>query len=171
MFFRKLPRFVLPVSFILLGLWLVFRSSGPVPESVARQRAIQAFAPSGVPSDEGGTAVPSAQLSLPVTINLSDIPAGVFDPDNQLSRWNQGEIDIFENDGIISRVEQHALRAVSENLAASDKVQLAPNGPGLFAPTVGVSFDSIDYTECCGPGGGNVPPDPELAVGAPTSPR
>ncbi len=31
-------------------------------------------------------------------------------------------------------------------------------------PTVGGGFTSLDYTECCG-GGGNVPPDPELAVG------
>ena len=43
-------------------------------------------------------------------------------------------------------------------------MQLAPSGPGVLAPTGDTSFDSIDFTECCG-GGGNVPPDPEIAAG------
>ena len=40
----------------------------------------------------------------------------------------------------------------------------AEGGPPINAPAAGASFASIDFTECCG-GGGNVPPDPELAVG------
>ena len=149
--FQKISRFILPVSVLLLGVWLVTRSSGPAPETVARQQAIQQFAPNGVAGDgDEGTAVPATQLSVPVTINLSEIPAGVLDPDNQLARLNRGEIDVFENDGIISRVEQNAMRVAAAELDASNQVQIAPSGPGLFAPTVGVSFDSIDYTECCG---------------------
>ena len=165
MFVRKLPRFILPLSIILLGIWLVTRSSGPAPESVARQQAIQAFAPNGA-ERVGDTAVPSAQLSEPVTVDLRTIPAGVFDPNNQLSRWNRGEIDIFENDSIVGSAQQAVLRAESASLEADEQIQVAQSGPGLLAPTVGVNFDSIDFTECCGGGGsGNVPPDPELAVG------
>lgn len=165
MFFRKLPRLILPLSLFLLGLWLVIRSSGPAPESVARQQAIHSFAPSGS-QNFSDTLLPPEQVSLPVTVDLHDIPAGVYDPDNQLDRWMRGEIDIFENDGIISNEQQAAMRAESANLAPNAQIQLARSRPGLFAPTVGVNFDSIDYTECCGVGsGGNVPPDPELAVG------
>jgi hypothetical protein len=163
MFGRKPFRFLLPLFIIFLGLWLILQSAGPAPESVARQQAIQSFAPSGA-EKIGGTPLPPGQLSIPVTVNLGDIPAGVFDPDNQLSRWNRGEIDISENDGIVSSAQQSALQAESAALAPNGQIQVAASGPGLFAPTVGVSFDSIDYTECCG-GGGNVPPDPELAVG------
>ncbi len=164
MFFRK-PSRIIPLLFIFfLGLWLLWQSSGPAPESVARQQAIQSFAPGDGTGNTGGTPVPSEQLSVPVTVNLRDIPAGVFDPNNQLSRWNRGEIDIFENDGIISSVQQAAMRLESADLAPDAQVQVAQSGPGLSSPTVGTSFDSIDYTECCG-GGGNVPPDPELAVG------
>ena len=160
---RKLSHLVLPLFIILLGLWLVIRSSGPAPESVARQQAIRSFAP-GSTENSSGVPAPSGQLSAPVTVNLRDIPAGVFDPNNQLSRWNRGEIDIFENDSIIGSAQQAALRAESDSLVANEQIQVAQSGPGLLAPTVGVNFDSIDYTECCG-GGGNVPPDPELAVG------
>ncbi len=164
MVFRKLPRFFLPLFIIFLGIWLLLQSAGPGPESVARQLAVQSFAPDGA-ANSGGTPVPSGALAVPVTVNLRDIPAGVLDPDNQLARWNRGEIDIFENDGIISSAQMAALRAEAADLEPDAQVQVAQSGPGLAAPTVGVNFDSIDYTECCGPGGGNVPPDPELAVG------
>lgn len=163
MFIRKLFRLVLPISIIMLGFWFLLQSSGPAPESVARQQAIQSFAPNGAET-VAGTPLAPGQLSEPVVVDLSAIPAGVFDPNNQLSRWNRGEIDIFENDGIISEVQMSALRADSAQLAPDAQIQLAESGPGLLAPAVGVGFDSIDYTECCG-GGGNVPPDPELAVG------
>ncbi len=100
MVFRKLPRLFLPLIIIFLGLWLLLQSAGPAPESVTRQLAVQSFAPGSAANS--GTPVPSGELAVPVTVNLGDIPAGVLDPDNQLARWNRGEIDIFENDGIIS---------------------------------------------------------------------
>jgi hypothetical protein len=163
MVFRKLPRFFLPLFIIFVGLWLILQSAGPQPESVARQLAVQSIAPGS--AVDSGTPAPAGELAVPVTVNLRDIPAGVLDPDNQLARWQRGEIDIFENDGIISSAQMAALRAESADLEPDAQIQVAQSGPGLAAPTVGVSFDSIDYTECCGPGGGNVPPDPELAVG------
>ncbi len=160
---RKLFRLSLPLLVILLGFWLVTHRSEPAPESVARQQALRAFAPNGN-ATIGGTPIPPGQLSEPVMVNLRDIPAGVIDPDNQLARWERGEIDIFENDSIVGGAEQAALRAESASLAPSEQIQLAQSDPGLSAPTVGVNFDSIDFTECCG-SGGNIPPDPELAVG------
>ena len=43
-------------------------------------------------------------------------------------------------------------------------MQVASTDISTQSLSAGAGFDSIDYTECCG-GGGNVPPDPELAVG------
>lgn len=164
MFAPKIARFVILLVFVLLGLWLIVGTWQPAPETVARQQAIRAYAPGDV-DRVAGTAVPAAAVALPVTVDLRQIPAGVPDPDNQLARWQRGELDIFENDGIISSVQQAALRAEAAELPTSDQVHTGPAGPGASAPVVGIHFESISFTECCGLAGGNVPPDPELAVG------
>ena len=69
---------------------------------------------------------------------------------------------------IRDRAKAAALREEALRLPPSthidDATAVTANGPISSAPTVGVSFESIYYNECCG-GGGNVPPDPELAVG------
>ncbi len=99
----------------------------------------------------------------PVVVDLRDIPAGVYDPNNQYDRWRRGEIRLERGDSIIDRSKIEDMRVAAMNLPASSNITLA-GASGLDAPTAGASFDSMDYTECCG-GGGNVPPDPELAVG------
>ena len=164
MFLRKLPRIVLPILLLAVGIWLVGLASSPAQETANRQEAIQAFAPAavnaGVASD---TIVPEGQLSLPFAVNLRDVPAGILDPNNQLHRWERGEIDLTERDSIRDAAQLAELQADSANLLPSLAIQ-EPNGPNPQTPALGVNFDSLDYTECCG-GGGNVPPDPELTVG------
>lgn len=159
----KFGRLTLLLVVVITGLWLMMRRSGPIPETAVHQQAVQAFAPIG--ADRPNTEITTASgASSPTVVNLKDIPAGVYDPDNQFDRWKRGEIDLDEQDGIRSMPELAAMRAASANLAPSANINQAISAPELNAPTSGAKFDSIDYTECCG-GGGNVPPDPELAVG------
>jgi hypothetical protein len=162
MYLRKLSRLVVPFLLLAVGIWLIGRSSAPTAETASRQAAIQAYAPSAPVSDRD-TAVPQGQLALPVSINLRDVPANVLDPNNQLHRWERGEIDLAERDNLRSESQLAQLRAVSEDLLPNLAIQ-EPNGPNPLTPALGVNFDSIDYNGCCG-GGGNVPPDPELTVG------
>lgn len=164
MFFRKLSRIVLPLAILAAGIWLVGLASRPAAESASRQDAIQAFAPAARSIVETGDLTASAtQLAVPYAINLRDVPAGILDPNNQLHRWERGEIDLNEQDGIRSAAQLASLRAESAELLPSLAIQ-EPNGPNPLTPSLGVNFASMDYTECCG-GGGNVPPDPELTVG------
>ena len=54
MFFRKLPRIVLPIALLSLGIWLIGMASGPSAETASRQDAIQAFAPASGELVEAG---------------------------------------------------------------------------------------------------------------------
>ncbi|MBK8905884.1 MAG: DNRLRE domain-containing protein [Anaerolineaceae bacterium] len=164
MLFRNFSRTILPLLLFGAGVWLVSLTVSPAPESASRQEAIHAFAPAGSGIGEAGDqVVPVSQLAVPYAVNLGDIPAGVLDPNNQLARWERGEIDLFEQDNIVSTAQMAELREVSTQLLPSQSIQ-EPDGPNPLTPALGVTFDSMDYTECCG-GGGNVPPDPELTVG------
>ena len=161
----KISRMLLVAALLCLGAWLLSFSSGPGAETAVRQQAIQSFAPAGAdvnaPIDVRSV---QAGVAQPVVVNLRDIPAGVRDPNSQLDRWQRGEIDLDEVEGIRGAAEMAAMQARSLELEPSANVQIAASGPAMAAPASGTSFDSLDYTECCG-GGGNVPPDPELAVG------
>ena len=162
---RKIPRLILPLILFVAGIWFVGWPSSPAAETASRQEAIQAFAPASTDSGAASNAiVPEGQLSEPFAINLRDVPAGILDPNNQLHRWERGEIDLAERDSIRSEAHLVELQADAAELQPSLGIQL-PNGPDPLTPALGVNFDSIDYNECCG-GGGNVPPDPELTVGA-----
>lgn len=57
-------------------------------------------------------------------------------------------------------MQEDALR-LPESSAVQNAAAQAPQARNLNS---GTAFDSMDYTECCG-GGGNVPPDPEIAAG------
>ncbi|MCP5100657.1 MAG: DNRLRE domain-containing protein, partial [Chloroflexi bacterium] len=161
---RKLFRIALPLFVLAAGFWFITRSSGPAPETVVRRDAIQSLAPAGINSSNQAVRL-SGETASPVTVNLSDIPAGVYDPDNQLDRWHRGEIDLDEADGIRSNAEMAALREAALNLPPMTQLQSVQTaGISPSVPAADASFDSLDYNDCCG-GGGNVPPDPELAVG------
>ena len=164
MFFRKIPRIIIPLLLLSAGLWLIGQATLPTIETANRQSAIQAFAPASDGIVESGDMVqPASQIAEPYTINLRDVPAGILDPNNQLHRWERGEIDLTEQDGLRSAAQLAELQAAAAELLPSLAIQ-EPNGPSPLTPALGTNFTSLDYTECCG-GGGNVPPDPELTVG------
>ena len=164
---NKLGRIMIVMGLIVAGVWLATRSARPALEGAARVQAVQLAAP-GVRVAAGANAqpVPELVVAQPATVDLRTIPAGVYDPNNQYDRWQRGEIDLLESEDILPPAEMAALRAAAKNLPPSSNISLASaaEGPAPNAPAAGASFASIDYTECCG-GGGNVPPDPELAVG------
>jgi hypothetical protein len=152
---------------IVAGIWLATRSARPAIESAARVQAIQMAAPGGrIAAGANGQPVPELVVAQPAAVDLAAIPAGVYDPNNQYDRWQRGEIDLLENESILPPAEMAALRAASKRLPPSAGISQAAvaNGPAPNAPAAGASFESINFLECCG-GGGNVPPDPELAVG------
>lgn len=163
--YRSLFRVLVVSMLIAFGSWLLVQTTGPGQEGLARNSALQSLAPkqSSFGVDEAGQP-PVRGSALPVVVDLRDVPPGVYDPNNQFDRWKRGEIDIEENDGLRSEAELAAMRAAALKLPTSDRVQNLVEEAEVTAVTPGVSFDSIDYNECCG-GGGNVPPDPELAAG------
>ena len=167
MFSSRFARMTVLGAVVVTGLWLFTRTAQPAAEGVAHERALAAYAPvNGARPAATSPDSPAEGAVEPVEVHLRDIPAGVFDPRNQYDRWQRGEIDIDETEGRLTQAEMVAMRAESLKLAPSSNVQLASSnlGPSSLAPAADVAFDSLDYTECCG-GGGNVPPDPELAVG------
>ena len=98
----------------------------------------------------------------PTLVELSAIPRGVYDPNTRLATGRvAGRIDSPLSDEVTERLRQEALRLPATLGAATSlaSIDIEP-----MAPTVGVGFDSLDFNDCGG-GGGNVPPDPELAVG------
>ena len=162
----KLARYMVILVLLAAGSWLlVSTSNGPAPEAPGRQAALQSMSSGGLNTQSNGSFVSEKEVALPVTVDLRDIPSGVYDPNNQYDRWQRGEIDIEERESIVSQQEIAVLQAQSQLLPANDHIDIAQSGPSAAAPPAGTSFDSLDYTECCG-GGGNVPPDPELAAGS-----
>ncbi len=99
------------------------------------------------------------QAAGPFPIDLKAVPAGVYDPFNKLDMGKRGG----RARSLVSEEEMARQRAESMRLAPDASVQQYPLSY-YKALSAGTSFDSLDYTDCCG-GGGNVPPDPELAVG------
>jgi hypothetical protein len=154
---------------LIAGAWLVGRRAGPAPESAARQDTVLQAAPGGrAQVDPNAPPLPDMSMASPTVVDLRTIPAGVYDPNNQFDRWQRGEIDLTENESIVSEARAAELREEALRLPPSanidDATSVSANGPIIGAPALGASFDSIYITECCG-GGANVPPDPELAVG------
>ncbi len=102
----------------------------------------------------------------PYPINLLDVPIGVYDPFNQLdNNRGGGRIESQISDELADLLREEALlippQKGMDSLLSSG---LSEDAVQQLGPAAGVAFDSLDYTECCG-GGGNVPPDSELAVG------
>ena len=165
MFHSKFARTTVLLFLIAAGFWLLVNTSvGPSSESPGRQAAVQRMASNGASSQIDTSSGSGQGFAIPVEVNLQDIPANVYDPNNQYDRWQRGEIDLIEQDGIISQEERALLQAEALRLPASENINIAQDSPSPAAPAAGKKFDSIDITECCG-GGANVPPDPELAVG------
>jgi hypothetical protein len=174
----RLGRFVgLGMLIVLLGTgtWVLARPVAPAPESATGAQArLRALAPAGADA-VAQTAAQADTLSDPITqtsapptvVDLRTIRPGQRDPNSQLDRWERGEIDLDEHDGIISAAELQSRKDAARRLRPDRDVQIAADTadrPSPLAPSQGIGFASLDFNECCG-GGGNVPPDPELAVG------
>jgi hypothetical protein len=102
----------------------------------------------------------------PAPINLSSVPVGAYVPNTKIERgWGQGA-KARRIPGPLPAEEVERLREAAKLLAPNSRIQGATPQriAGTKAPSAGIGFDAIDYTECCG-GGGNVPPDPDIAVG------
>jgi hypothetical protein len=164
----KLGRMMLISLIVLAGVWLLGRAARPAPESAARQDAVRlAMAPAAAQRTGGpanAEALPEAVVADAVSVDLSRVPSGLRDNNSQLDRWRRGEIDLNETDGIRPRAELARMREASMRLQPGGRIQLADAGPSVNAPTLSTGWDSLDYNDCCG-GGGNVPPDPQMAVG------
>lgn len=131
----KARRLLLVLVLAILGTALLFMRSGPTTETVARQQALQSFAPVGA-SNDNADAQPAAgteQVS-PIVVNLADIPANVYDPNNQYDRWQRGEIDLAEHEGIVSAAALEAMQAESRKLPPAAGISQAVTGPGLMRP-------------------------------------
>ncbi|MBE7528546.1 MAG: hypothetical protein HND44_23745 [Chloroflexi bacterium] len=162
------PRQILQYSvlscLLALGVWLIARPTQVQPETQARFTAVRAMAPYGVSTTGAAAQVDSLEPIVPVVVNLGDIPANVYDPNNLYDRWLRGEADLDENEHRVSAQEVARLQQEALSLPPSAAIQIAESGPGLRAPVLGVSFDSLDRADCCG-GGSVVPPDPIMVAG------
>ena len=166
---QRSVKFLLCLLFLVLGGRLLSRSSLPAPEPDRVPALLAVYAPAGssiishghLPQSEIPTDFSYSPVS-PTTVNLADIPPNQYDPRNQYDLWHSGVIDLADA-SLYSDEQLAALQQAAQNLPVSAAIDMA-DGPGDQAPSPLIGFDSIDYTECCG-GGGNVPPDPELAVG------
>jgi hypothetical protein len=166
MWIKRIAKWWRPTAAVLLiagGFWLLIRPAVLAQEAASRQQALQMLRPQAGNPAAGSPAAAPGIPAQPVQVNLADIPPNLYDPNNQYDRWQRGEIDLDERDSILAEEEIARLQAASLQLEAAPNIQNAASAQRQ-GPTPGASFDSLDYTQCCG-GGGNVPPDPELAVG------
>ena len=153
----------------VLALLLAGCSSLPAPQSTHPDDAQVARPGAQAPSGDRPGADKPARISGdgslkytadgPYPIDLADVPVGVYDPFNKLDmgRWG-GRLPAPISDEAMQKLREEAL-----SLAPNPRISTELTAPSK-AIAIGTNFDSLDYTDCCG-GGGNVPPDPEIAVG------
>ena len=94
----------------------------------------------------------------PSLVDLSNIPTGIYDS----SRSFEAIQDSSRMESRLGDEEVEKLRQAAALLPPSEAIQTLAPGGGTLTP--GISFDSMDFGDCCG-GGQAVPPDPDLAVG------
>lgn len=108
--------------------------------------------PEGMPTQARG----------PFPVILRNLPERAYDPFNQLDTiGTAGNPESPIPDDLVEFLREEA-RRLPPAIGLQQIDELGPEQQGP-APA-GVAYDSLDYRDCCG-GGGNVPPDPELAVG------
>lgn len=161
MLFRRLLRVILPIIVLTIGFWLLLRPATISPENLTHHYAMQSVAPVQ-PNRPGNPWSGNQQTADPVSVHLGQISPGVYDPNNQLDRWLRGEIDLEENNGMAGEAVLAALRQNALQLESNPAIQ--QNGSQPLTAVIHQQFDSLDYNDCCG-GGGNVPPDAQLAAG------
>ncbi len=168
---NRIARMVLLLALLTGGVWLLGRPGALQPEGAARVRALNSLAsaapaPGAAPAEALGQTV----VHEPVTPTISDFSQAAISTDasdGMHARWLRGELDLDENDSVVSEAEfaQMVQAALSQgptaNMQHAVSLDGTASGPQPAAPSPGISFDSLNYNHS----GGSVPPDPELAVG------
>ena len=135
---RKLTAFGLLIALLLTGTWLMARPGGVAPETAVRSSLVRQMA---APAGSGSAAVAAADIayepSLPVIVNMRDVPQGEYTPYNTYDLWQNGLIDLDENESRVSQAELDALRAEAMAMPAQDIA--GPSGANDFE-AAGVAF-------------------------------
>lgn len=156
---------------LAIGFLLVQQPTKPMAETVERMEAVQEFqeqiqplAPFGFSNNSSDLVVTERTNDpvVPSVVDFSNVVIRTEDPNSMYERWLRGELDFDEQDGLYTDVEIAAMREESLKLPFDPFIQNATLASQSFAPTLDVSFDSIDFTDS----GGFIPPDPEMAAGA-----
>ena len=148
-------------AILLPGTWWMLSGQ----DGAGEQKVAAGSAPAGMERPDFTEPATPGPVE-PVVVDLATIAPGQFDPNNKFDRWLKGKVDFSKRNRIVSADKIKSLKAASRRMVPSFGVQDAgaAGGPSAPSPDPAGTFDSIDYTECCG-GGGNVPPDPEMAAG------
>ncbi len=102
----------------------------------------------------------------PFDIDMRDVPRAERATANLQGleqRRGGGRIESQLPDDVANKLRDDA-RFLRPSPFIQDVSEGAVFAPSQAPAAAGTGFDSIDYNQCCG-GGGNVPPDPELAAG------
>lgn len=168
---NKILRLLLLIIILTAGVWLLGRPGRLQPEGPARLEALSVLTERDTTShaqDEIGASGDRVyEAVMPTTVDFSEVAIHTDDTDSMLERWLRGEIDVDENDGLVSEAEMARMIATALDQPPSEKVQDASEtlaahmGPLASGLRPGVAFDAISFTDS----GGYTPPDPELAVG------
>lgn len=173
---NKMLRILLLLAVLTAGAWMLGRPGALQPEGAARVRALRSLSAGSAATSAGANVAAQEGVGTGATVVHEAVTPGVVDfskvqvstenENSMYARWMRGELDLEENDGILSAAEMLELQQAALALRPDASVQQAvsvgeTSGPQPLAPTLGISWDAIDYTHS----GQFVPPDPELAVG------
>ncbi len=168
---KRIIRFAIISTLLITGLWFVMRVSGPAPETVTRQQAVQqVLAPGRIANGESRPEFLGNELSVergapvtPAIVDARTLPSRPAEVDLLKKAYESGEVDLDINEGPISGAAYQNLLEESLKQAEDPSVQnYSPTDIlpfGVIQP--GVSFKSIDYTQSQQ----GVPPDPDIMVG------
>jgi hypothetical protein len=163
-----MKKIIIVLAVLILGLFSLLRPATLQPETALRNQTLRrSFSPAGSMANQtGGSSVEGGSYTYdpvsPFVVNFAHIDPDAPHTDTMYERWLRGEIDLDENESILSAAEVAELQAAAMRMGVTTGVQIAQSGPALNAPVpTGISFASIDYNG----GGGSTPPDPEMAVG------
>lgn len=157
---RNLLRILVVLAVLAAGVWLALRTASPTPETAARLAALGALAPGRPAAGPAASAPAESGQAAPATVNLAAIPSGVSPDHGLYARWQRGEVDLEENEGILPPAEVAARQARALDLPPSRA--LAGRAPLPGAPQIGAGWPSLDFSNS----GGWTPPDPQLAAGS-----
>jgi hypothetical protein len=165
---KSMKKSLIVLVILLAGVLLLQLPANLQPETGFRQRVLrQSFAPSFSNFNlADGTSVEGAAYFYdpvyPLVVDFAEVDPNAEHIDSMYERWLRGEIDLDENESILSAAEVAELQLIAMRSGVTPDVQIAESGPDRNAPIpAGINFDSIDYNSS----GGFVPPDPEMVVG------